>query len=146
MGDGFLAHIFVGVSVRDLDERKALQKRIRSAGSHCIDLSDNALAKEHVRYMVGGRSHAIVNEVVHTFEFPERPGALMEFLSAIAGRWNISLFHSRNHGADHGKVLVGFQVPKAERADFENVLDGIGYKHEDVSRNPAYVYFLGSRD
>ena len=145
MGDGFIAHIFLGDAVKDVAERQALQKRIRSAGSHCIDLSDNVLAKEHVRYMVGGRSSSIVNEVVHTFEFPERPGALMEFLSAIAGRWNISLFHYRNHGADHGKVLVGFQVPKAERVEFEKVLDGIGYKHEDVSRNPAYVYFLGTK-
>lgn len=145
MGEGFLAHIFVGVSVKDIEERKTLQKRIRSSGTHCIDLSDNALAKEHVRHMVGGRSTAIVDEVVHAFEFPERPGALIEFLSAIAGRWNISLFHYRNHGADHGKVLVGFQVPKDERAEFAGVLDRIGYQHEDVSRNPAYVYFLGGR-
>ena len=146
MGEGFLAHIFVGIAVKDLEERKALQKRIRSTGSHCIDLSENALAKEHVRYMVGGRSKSIVNEIVYSFEFPERPGALMGFLKVIAGRWNISLFHYRNHGADHGKVLVGFQVPKEERGDLEEVLGKIGYKYEDVSRNPAYVYFLGSRN
>jgi threonine dehydratase len=145
MSEGLLAHIFVGVSVKDLAARKALQKSFRSAGFHCIDLSDNALAKEHVRHMVGGRSSQIVNEVVYSFEFPEKPGALMKFLSVIAGRWNISLFHYRNHGADHGKVLAGFQVPKEERAEFTKVLDEIGYNYLDVSKDPAYKYFLGTR-
>ena len=141
MSEGLLAHIFVGVSVKDLAARKALQKSFRSAGFHCIDLSDNALAKEHVRHMVGGRSSQIVNEVVYSFEFPEKPGALMKFLSVIAGRWNISLFHYRNHGADHGKVLAGFQVPKEERAEFTKVLDESGYNYLDVSKDPAYKYF-----
>ena len=145
MSEGLLAHIFVGVSVKDLAARKALQKSFRSAGFHCIDLSDNALAKEHVRHMVGGRSSQIVNEVVYSFEFPEKPGALMKFLSVIAGRWNISLFHYRNHGADHGKVLAGFQVPKEERAEFTKVLNEIGYNYLDVSKDPAYKYFLGTR-
>ena len=145
MSEGLLAHIFVGVSVKDLAARKALQKSFRSAGFHCIDLSDNALAKEHVRHMVGGRSSQIVNEVVYSFEFPEKPGALMKFLSVIAGRWNISLFHYRNHGADHGKVLAGFQVPKEERVEFTKVLDEIGYNYLDVSKDPAYKYFLGTR-
>ncbi|MBR7180945.1 MAG: threonine ammonia-lyase, biosynthetic [Kiritimatiellae bacterium] len=142
MGEGLLAHVFVGVSVKDAADRKALQKSFREAGFHCIDLTDNALAKEHVRHMVGGRASSIVNEVVYTFEFPERPGALTGFLSAIAGRWNISLFHYRNHGADHGKVMAGFQVPPAERAEFEKVLGGIGYLFENVTDNPAYKYFL----
>ena len=145
MGEGFLAHIFVGVSVKDLSERKALQKRIRASGCHCIDLSDNTLAKEHVRHMVGGRSAGICNEVVYTFEFPERPGALIGFLSVIAGRWNISLFHYRNHGADHGRVLAGFQVPPAEREAFLDALREIGYKFEDVTSDPAYKYFLKTR-
>jgi len=145
MGEGFLAHIFVGVSVKDVAERKALQKRIRTSGCHCIDLSENTLAKEHVRHMVGGRSAGISNEVVYSFEFPERPGALMGFLSVIAGRWNISLFHYRNHGADHGKVLAGFQVPPAERPAFIDALDEIGYKFEDVTSDPAYKYFLKAR-
>ena len=144
MADGVLAHVFVGVSVKDLAERKALQKSFRAAGFHCIDLSDNILAKEHVRHMVGGRSRAIVNEQVFSFEFPEKPGALVNFLSVIAGRWNISLFHYRNHGADHGKVLAGFQVPKAERADFAKALEEIGYNYIDVTKDPAYKYFLGS--
>ncbi len=145
MGEGFLAHIFVGVSVKDLAERKALQKRIRASGCHCIDLSDNTLAKEHVRHMVGGRSAGIANEVVYSFEFPERPGALMGFLSVIAGRWNISLFPYRNPGADHGKVLAGFQVPPAERDAFLEALAEIGYKFEDVTSDPAYKYFLKAR-
>ena len=145
MSEGLLAHIFVGVSVKDFAARKALQKSFRSAGFHCIDLSDNALAKEHVRHMVGGRSSQIVNEIVYSFEFPEKPGALMKFLSVIAGRWNISLFHYRNHGADHGKVLAGFQVPKEERVEFTKVLDEIGYNYLDVSKDPAYKYFLGTR-
>ena len=144
MADGVLAHVFVGISVKDLAERKALQKSFRAAGFHCIDLSDNILAKEHVRHMVGGRSRAIVNEQVFSFEFPEKPGALVNFLSVIAGRWNISLFHYRNHGADHGKVLAGFQVPKAERTDFSKALEEIGYNYVDVTKDPAYKYFLGS--
>lgn len=145
MGEGVLAHVFVGVTVKDLADRKAIQKSFRSGGFHCIDLTDNILAKEHVRYMVGGRSAAITNEVVYAFEFPERPGALTDFLTAIGGRWNISLFHYRNHGADHGKVLAGFQVPKAERTDFAAALARIGYAFEDVTKNPAYKYFLGAR-
>ena len=146
MSEGLNAHIFVGVSVKDVAERKALQKSFRAAGFHCIDLSDNALAKEHVRYMVGGRSAvAIADEVVYAFEFPEKPGALMSFLKVLGGRWNVSLFHYRNHGADHGKVLVGFQVPKAERESFAQALEDIGYACVDVTRDPAYRYFLGKR-
>ena len=145
MGDGFLAHIFVGVAVKDPAERKAIQKRIRAAGCHCIDLSDNMLAKEHVRHRVGGRSAGIDNEIVYSFEFPEKPGALMKFLSVIAGRWNISLFHYRNHGADHGKVLAGFQVPPQDRKAFVEALDEIGYLYRDETDDPAYKYFLKSR-
>ncbi len=146
MSEGVLAHIFVGISVKDLAERKALQKSFRAAGFHCIDLSDNWLAKEHVRYMVGGRSAiAVQNETVCAFEFPEKPGALRDFLQGIGDRWNVSLFHYRNHGADHGKVLVGFQVPKAERESFFSALDGIGYAYTDVTKDPAYKYFLGKR-
>ena len=92
--------------------------------------------------MAGGRAPSITNEVVYTFEFPERPGALTEFLSAIAGRWNISLFHYRNHGSDHGKVMAGFQVPKGERGEFAKVLESIGYQFAEVTDDPAYKYFL----
>jgi threonine dehydratase len=142
MGEGLLAHIFVGVSVKDAEDRKSLQKSFRAAGFHCIDLSNNSLAKEHVRHMVGGRSSSIENEIVYSFEFPERPGALTEFLSAVSVRWNVSLFHYRNHGADHGKVLAGFQVPKNEREAFNVVLDKIGYQYTEVTNDPAYKYFL----
>lgn len=145
MSAGVLAHVFVGVAVKDMEDRKTLRRAFRSAGIHSIDLSDNPLAKEHVRHMVGGLAKGIADEIVYTFEFPERPGALMDFLSVIAGRWNISLFHYRNHGADHGKVLAGFQVPKAERGDFVKVLEDIGYQFADVTEDPAYKYFLGTR-
>ena len=145
MAEGLLAHVFVGVSVKNVEERKMIQQGFRASGFHCIDLSDNVLAKEHVRYMVGGRAASIKNEVVYSFEFPEKPGALMNFLKVIAGRWNISLFHYRNHGADHGKVLAGFQVPKAERKTFEMALKEIGYPCVDETDNPAYKYFLEAR-
>ena len=145
MGPGMLAHVFVGISVKDLEDRKALRMSFRKGGIHCIDLSDNALAKEHVRHMVGGLAFSIPNEIVYTFEFPERPGALTQFLSVIAGRWNISLFHYRNHGADHGHVLAGFQVPPEEREAFTAVLKEIGYLFTEVTRDPAYKYFLGRR-
>jgi len=144
-GGGVLAHVFVGVSVKNLEDRKALQKSFRSDGFHCIDLSDNQLAKEHIRHMVGGLADDVPNEVVYTFEFPERPGALTNFLSVIAGRWNISLFHYRNHGADHGRVLAGFQVPPAEREVFAQALKEIGYQFAEVTKDPAYKYFLGRR-
>ena len=145
MAEGLLAHVFVGVSVKNVEERKMIQQGFRASGFHCIDLSDNVLAKEHVRYMVGGRAASIKNEVVYSFEFPEKPGALMNFLKVIAGQWNISLFHYRNHGADHGKVLAGFQVPKAERKTFEKALQEIGYPCVDETDNPAYKYFLKAR-
>jgi threonine dehydratase len=111
-----------------------------------VDLTDDAIAKEHVRHMVGGHVSGVKDELVYSFEFPERPGALKDFLTVIAGRWNISLFHYRNHGADHGKVLAGFQVPLEERGDFAKVLREIGYQFTDVSDDPAYRYFLGNRD
>ncbi|MGN0854280.1 MAG: threonine ammonia-lyase, biosynthetic [Kiritimatiellia bacterium] len=145
MAEGLLAHVFVGVSVKSVEERKTLQKNFRAAGFHCLDLSDNVLAKEHVRHMVGGRAAHITDEVVYSFEFPERPGALMNFLQVLADRWNVSLFHYRNHGADNGKVLAGFQVPKAERPAFVRVLEEIGYPFTDETDNPAYKYFLKAR-
>ena len=145
MSEGVLAHVFVGLAVKDMADRKAVQKNFRAAGFHCIDLSDSVIAKEHVRHMVGGLSTGIDNEVVYSFEFPEKPGALMKFLSVIAGRWNVSLFHYRNHGSDHGRVLAGFQVPPEGRGEFDAVLREIGYQFEDVTSDPAYKYFLGRR-
>ena len=138
------AHIFVGIAVKDVKETATLRAVFEKCGFPTHDLSDDSIAKDHIRHMVGGHARNAVDEVVYSFEFPERPGALMEFLNAISARWNISLFHYRNHGADHGKVLVGFQVPESERKDFATVLKAIGYKHADVSGNAAYRYFLGS--
>ena len=145
MSDPDHAHVFVGLSVKDQEERDQLRRSFVSAGFPTVDLTDDAIAKEHVRHMVGGHVSGVRDEVVYSFEFPEKPGALMNFLSVIAGRWNISLFHYRNHGADHGKVLAGFQVPKAERGEFAAALAEIGYPFADVTDDPAYKYFLKAR-
>ena len=142
MADADLAHVFVGVGVKDAQEKDALRAAVEKGGYEVKDLSDDSLAKEHVRHMVGGHVHGLRDEAVFSFEFPERPGALKDFLSAIAERWNITLFHYRNHGADHGKVLAGFQVPRKDRKEFASVLDAIGYAHCDVTRSEAYRRFL----
>ena len=140
------AYVFVGLSVASRDETRQVVEQLTSARIGTIDLSDDELAKEHIRHMVGGHTRGIHDEVVCTFEFPERPGALLDFLEAISDRWNITLFHYRNHGADHGKVLVGLQVPKAERAAFRRALKHLGYAWKDVTNNSAYRLFLGNRD
>jgi threonine dehydratase len=106
-----------------------------------LDLSDNEMAKLHIRHLVGGRAQA-ENEVLYRFEFPERPGALMKFLNSMSHAWNISLFHYRNHGADYGRVLVGIQVPPEPEGGFQKFLDGLGYRYWNESRNPAYRLFL----
>ena len=105
-------------------------------------MTDNEVAKLHVRHMVGGRSVDVTNEQVCRFEFPERPGALMEFLDELGGRWNISLFHYRNHGADFGRVLAGFEVPDADMARFEGFLETLGYRYQREDGNAAYQLFL----
>jgi threonine dehydratase len=105
-------------------------------------LTDNEMAKLHVRHMVGGRSPRVKNELLYRFEFPERPGALMRFLDAMSHDWNISLFHYRNHGADFGRVLVGLQVPLREKAAFRKFLAQLGYACSDETGNPAYALFL----
>ena len=107
-----------------------------------VDLSDNEMAKLHGRHLVGGRAPADVPEMLYRFEFPERPGALMNFLTHMGSSWNISLFHYRNHGADVGRVLVGLQVPAGERRAFRRFLRELAYDYTDESRNPAYRYFL----
>jgi len=107
-----------------------------------VDLTDNEMAKLHVRHMVGG--HAPVHhERLCRFEFPERPGALTEFLDKLAGRWNISMFHYRNHGADFGRVLAGFEVEDADLPAFRAFLDALGYPYTSEHENPAYKFFLG---
>ncbi|MEO8975507.1 MAG: threonine ammonia-lyase, biosynthetic, partial [Casimicrobiaceae bacterium] len=114
------------------------RRRIRA-----FDLTDNELAKLHVRHLVGGHAPAITDEIVYRFEFPERPGALMKFLDSMSAGWNISLFHYRNHGSDSGRVLVGMQVPPSAKREFRAFLDGLGYEYADESDNPAYRMFLG---
>jgi threonine dehydratase len=137
------AHVFVGVQVRDRTETGELLAELSGAGLTPVDLSDNELAKLHIRHTVGGHAPGDVrNEILYRFEFPERPGALMKFLSAMSGGWNISLFHYRNHGADYGRVLVGMQVPVADQLPFRNFLRQLGYRYWDESENPAYRLFL----
>jgi threonine dehydratase len=140
------AHVFVGLAVADRAASRRIVAQLSAANIDTMDLSEDELAKEHIRHMVGGHTMGISDEVVYSFEFPERPGALMEFLEAMSARWNITLFHYRNHGADHGKVLCGLQVPKKERATFVRALKQLGYAFKDVSQNSAYRLFLGNRD
>ncbi len=141
--DDSAARIFVGVELRQGHvERAAIIDQLEDDGYPVIDLSDNELAKLHVRHMVGGRSGVIENECIYRFEFPERPGALLAFLKAIGHRWNISLFHYRNHGSDYGRVLTGVQVPAADRNQFKAHLDELGYPYRDETDNSAYSMFL----
>jgi len=137
------AHIFVGVGVQGREETARIKRRLERAGCRTLDLSDNEVAKAHVRHMVGGHSGLARNELLYRFEFPERQGALMKFLRNMNPSWNISLFHYRNHGADYGRVLVGLQVPKREMSQFRGFLGRLGYPYADETRNPAYRLFLG---
>jgi threonine dehydratase len=137
------AHVFVGLEVHDHEETRRLLAELARHRIPTLDLSDNEMAKLHVRHLVGGRARA-ENELLYRFEFPERPGALVAFLESLAETWNISLFHYRNHGADYGRVLTGIQVPPAERAVFRSSLRRLGYPHWDESNNPAYRLFLKS--
>ncbi len=137
------AHIFVGIELRHGHaERQELVNMLRGLGYPLEDLSDNELAKLHVRHMVGGTGTGIENERLFRFEFPERPGALLDFLQAVGTDWNISLFHYRNHGSDHGRILAGIQVPPDEAQELESHLSKLGYAHWDESDNPAYAMFL----
>jgi len=140
------AQIFVGVATRSHGEGEDLAARLREAGYETADLSGNEMAKLHVRHMVGGRAPDVASERVCRFEFPERPGALLQFLDAVGGRWNISLFHYRNHGADFGRVLAAFEVPDSERPAFEAFLNGLGYRFLLDEDNEAYRRFLGPTD
>jgi threonine dehydratase len=141
--DSSKAHIFVGVELRHGHaERRELVDKLRELGYPLEDLSDNELAKLHVRHMVGGPGSGIENERLFRFEFPERPGALLDFLQAVGNDWNISLFHYRNHGSDHGRILAGIQVPPDEAQELESHLSKLGYAHWEESSNPAYSMFL----
>jgi threonine dehydratase len=136
------AHVFVGVQIRDALETRQLVRKLRGKGLATEDLSDNEMAKLHVRHLVGGRSPQVRHERLLRFEFPERPGALMQFLNAMSHDWNISLFHYRNHGADYGRVLAGIQVPPGDAAAFRRFLGRLGYPHREETHNPAYSLFL----
>jgi threonine dehydratase len=136
------AHIFVGIQLSGGEERGALVERLRDKGYPVEDLSDNEAAKVHVRYMVGGHQQGVEHEILYRFRFPERPGALLQFLTQLGRNWNISLFHYRNHGAAYGRVLCGIQVPHAERDLFQQFLDSLGYYCEEETDNPVYKLFL----
>lgn len=137
------AHIFVGLAVHHPTEADVIASKLAAAGLPTINLSDNEMAKLHLRHLVGGHAPQVQNEVVYRFEFPEKPGALMNFLESMGHNWNISLFHYRNHGADFGRVLVGMQVPPEDQVAFTQFLQQLGYPYWDESHNPAYRLFLG---
>jgi len=142
IADSREAHIFVGIEVSGRSQTARIVRNLRRHGLTTLDLSDNDMAKLHVRHMVGGRAPFATDELLYRFEFPERPGALMKFLENMRGDWNISLFHYRNHGADYGRVLVGIQVPKSEMRQFTAFLRKLGYPYADETKNPAYRLFL----
>jgi threonine dehydratase len=137
------AHIFVGIQVQGENEIKGLIKTLHARGYPTVDMTDNEMAKLHIRHLVGGRAPNAVDEIIYRFEFPERPGALLNFLTKMGGAWNISLFHYRNHGADFGRVLVGMQVPPEDKRKFRGFLDQLGYEYAEETHNPAYDLFLG---
>jgi threonine dehydratase len=142
---GIAARIFVGVGLSEgRKERDAILKSLQDGGYSIHDMTDNEMAKLHVRFMVGGHAQGLSNERLLRFVFPERPGALLKFLQAVGASWNISLFHYRNHGSDYGRVLAGVQVPPAESEDFILHLNELKYPYSDETNNPAYKMFLGT--
>ena len=140
--DPKLARVFVGLQIQGSDETRKLITQLKKHKLDALDLTDNEMAKLHVRHLVGGHAPLASNELLYRFEFPERPGALMNFLNSMSHDWNISLFHYRNHGTDYGRILVGIQVPPKEKPSFRKFLDKLGYRYWDESRNPAYKLFL----
>jgi threonine dehydratase len=142
ISDEKLAHVFVGIAISRRDEAERIERIFLRHGFPTVNLTDDELAKEHVRHMVGGRSELAHHERLLRFTFPERPGALMRFLSALQPSWNISLFHYRNQGADYGRILVGIQVPSTDRAAFDEFLATLAYPYVEETRNPVYRLFL----
>jgi threonine dehydratase len=137
------AQVFVGLKLEGGDgERQEVLERLRSDGYAVLDMTDNEVAKLHLRHMVGGHASHVENETLYRFEFPERPGALLNFLTRMGADWNISLFHYRNHGAAYGRVLVGMQVPATDAERFRRFLDEVGYPCWNETANPAYPLFL----
>lgn len=137
------AQIFVGIQISGNEDRYTLIARLQEAGYATVDLTEDDLAKSHIRHMVGGHSQDTDHECIYRFEFPERPGALLNFLQKLGRKFNISLFHYRNHGAADGRVLCGMQVPPKDQAEFKALLDELGYPYWDETDNPAYRLFLG---
>jgi threonine dehydratase len=142
IADPATAHIFVGVQIANRADAVKMVETFENEGFQTIDLTDDELTKLHLRHMVGGRSPLAHNELLYRFEFPERPGALMKFVTSMSPDWNISLFHYRNHGADYGRIVVGMQVPPHEMSEWQAFLDTLGYQYWDESQNPAYKLFL----
>ncbi len=136
------AHIFVGIKVQSRADASEIEQNFISKGFETLNLTDDELAKMHLRHMVGGKSPLADHELLYRFEFPERPAALTNFVSAMSPNWNISLFHYRNHGADYGRIVVGMQVPPEEMKQWEAFLKTLGYQYWDESQNPAYRLFL----
>ncbi len=138
------AQVFVSLALNNgRSERDELLGMIAAAGFSVRDMTDNEMAKLHVRYMVGGHARGLADERLYRFEFPERPGALLKFLQAIGTNWNVSLFHYRNHGSDYGRVLAGIQIPADTRTDFLLHLNVLQYAYTEETDNPAYKIFLG---
>ena len=140
--DNEKAHIFVGVQVSDNEDRLKLVEELQQKGYPVSDMTDNEMAKLHIRHMVGGRSQQVTEEQVYRFEFPERPGALLDFLVQLGGRFNISMFHYRNHGSAFGRVLVGLQVSRKDHQALKAFLDQLGYRYTEETDNQAYKFFL----
>ncbi|MEO1427635.1 MAG: threonine ammonia-lyase, biosynthetic [Cyanobacteria bacterium J06633_8] len=136
------AQIFVGVQIQNRADGVKIAETITNCGFPIMDLTDDELTKMHLRHMVGGRSPLAHNELLYRFEFPERPGALMQFVSSMSPNWNISLFHYRNNGSDYGRIVVGMQVPPEEMEEWQAFLDTLGYQYWDENKNPAYKLFL----
>lgn len=142
ISDTSKAHVFVGVQTSQADDAEKTQKLLEKNKFQVLNLTNDDLAKTHLRYMVGGRSALAEHEELYRFEFPERPGALMRFLDSMSPEWNISLFHYRNMGGDFGHVLVGMQVPPSDKKTFKVFLEELGYPYTNESNNPAYKLFL----
>jgi threonine dehydratase len=144
ISDSATAHIFVGLQTAGRKDARTLARQFERAGFAALDLTDDELAKLHLRHLVGGRSDLAIDEHVFRFTFPERPGALMRFLTSMSPNWNISLFHYRNQGSDYGRILVGLQVPKRDGAALKRFLAELGYSHQDETGSRAYQLFLGA--
>ncbi len=142
-----IAQVFVGISSSgEESDKAALIEQLEVDGFKVTDMTENEMAKDHIRYMVGGHAPCTLNEIIYSLQFPERPGALLKFLMALGGRWNISLFHYRNHAAAFGKVLIGLQMKKSERHQFQHMLTDLGFVFQEETGNPAYVFFAGGQE